>query len=148
MALGPDSMSMLWRMIVVPFAFVIAALASITILLSLGYERFVQAAAQAQGGEIVDAILGILGHGLTIAAGATVLPALAFVIIGEVARIRSGTYYVLAGGVALAAWPWLARLDQQAQPAAQSFALGTWQVFATAGFAGGFIYWLLAGRRA
>jgi len=27
--------------------------------------------------------------------------------------------------------------------------LGTlWQVFATAGFAGGFVYWLLAGRKA
>ena len=141
-------MTLLWRIIVVPLAFIVAGLVSIIILLSLGYERFVQAASQVDGVDLIEAIFGILGHGLTIAAGATILPAMAFVIIGEVARIRNATFYVLAGGLALAAWPWLARFDQVAPPAAQTLAISAWQIFATAGFAGGFIYWLLAGRRA
>jgi hypothetical protein len=42
--------------------------------------------------------------------------------------------------------PLLARLGQQPDQASAATAL--WQVFATAGFAGGLVYWLLAGRRA
>jgi hypothetical protein len=68
------------------------------------------------------------------------------VFVGEIARIRSALYYVAGGGAALAAIPLLARIGQSG-----SFALAdqiVWQVFATAGFAGGFVYWLIAGRNA
>jgi hypothetical protein len=73
------------------------------------------------------------------------IPALVVVILGEVARIRSLIYYVVGGGAALAAMPLLARLGEAS--------LGVpggvlWQVFATAGFAAGFVYWLIAGRNA
>jgi hypothetical protein len=74
------------------------------------------------------------------------LPALAIVLIGELARIRSVLYYVVGGGVALALLPLLAGLGMP--PAAERPASVVWQVLATAGFAGGFVYWLLAGRRA
>ena len=77
----------------------------------------------------------------------TLLPALLLVIVGEVARIRSAFYYVVGGGVALAVVPLLTRIGQ---PDARVLELSpvVWQVLATAGFAGGFVYWLLAGRNA
>lgn len=137
--------STLGRMIVIPIAFLIAAVASIFVLLTLGYERVVQAMA-ASGTDMFEAVFDIVGHGAIIASGLTILPALALVIIGEVARVRSALYYILGGGAALAAIPLLARFGQQADPAVAGG--GLWQVFATAGFAGGFVYWLLAGRRA
>ena len=68
------------------------------------------------------------------------------VIVGEIARIRSLVYYVAGGGVALAAIPLLARSASGA-PSPRPSTL-VWQVFATAGFAGGFVYWLIAGRNA
>jgi hypothetical protein len=68
------------------------------------------------------------------------------VIVGEVARIRSSAYYILGGGVALCALPLMAMAGSLSSDLS---ALGTlWTVFATAGFAGGFVYWLLAGRNA
>lgn len=137
--------STLGRMIVVPIAFLMAMATSMFVLLTLGYERIVQAMA-ASGTDIFEAILDLIGHGALIASGLTILPALALVIIGEVARMRSALYYILGGGAALAAIPLLARFGQQADTAVAGAAL--WQVFATAGFAGGLVYWLLAGRRA
>jgi hypothetical protein len=42
--------------------------------------------------------------------------------------------------------PFLARIGQGS--AVTLPAASVWQVFATAGFAGGFVYWLIAGRNA
>ena len=55
------------------------------------------------------------------------------------------TDYVLAGGAALAAIPLLAgrAADTASLPASEYMT-----IFATAGFAGGLIYWVLAGRGA
>lgn len=138
--------STLGRMILVPLAFVIGAIAALFVLVSLGYERLVQATVGSQV-DGFEALFDLFGHGVVLASGLTILPALALVIVGEVARIRSALYYVLGGGAALAAIPLLARFGQQASSGAAS-SLAVWQVFATAGFAGGFVYWLLAGRRA
>jgi hypothetical protein len=55
-------------------------------------------------------------------------------------------YYVLAGGAALAVIPILAA--PQSAELAEVVASHAMTVFATAGFAGGFVYWLLAGARA
>ena len=139
--------STLGRMIIVPVAFVFAALVAIFVLITLGYERVVRATTGNTGFEGFEALFDLFSHGIVLASGLTILPALALVIIGEVARVRSGLYYVLGGGAALVAMPLLARFGQQTTTAATD-AVIVWQVFATAGFAGGFIYWLLAGRRA
>ena len=48
--------------------------------------------------------------------------------------------------LALAAVPLLARVQQSGGFGMPEHAV--WQVFATAGFAGGFVYWLIAGRNA
>ena len=73
----------------------------------------------------------------------TALPALVAVVAGEVLRLRSWMYYVLAGGAALAVVPLLAAPQGADLTAIAASPYMT--IFAAAGFAGGFIYWLLAG---
>lgn len=136
----------LWRIVVVSFAFVLSAVATAAVLVTLGLERATQVARGSDAlGNSVEAVVELMGSAAGLLSAMTVVPALALVVIGEVARIRASLFYIIGGGAALAAIPLLARLGQAggAMPA-----LMVWQVFATAGFAGGFVYWLLAGRRA
>jgi hypothetical protein len=157
-----------WRAVVVVASFVVAVGVALAALFALGsmwmgdelrtiamedpqFRAFVfddpvlqdpavQRSVAATFGAVV--FLGTVGHILT------ALPAFAAVIAGEVLHMRSWMFYVLAGGAALAALPLLvgtdpsgAAVDVPSLSASQSIA-----IFATAGFAGGFIYWLLAGR--
>ena len=139
--------STIWRVIVVPIAFVLAGLISIFVLLTLGVERITHAFHQAPIDEpdTVVAMFDLVTQGAILASGLTILPAILVVVIGEVARIRSAVYYIFGGGLALVAVPLLAQLGTMGVVWPSP---GVWQVFATAGFAGGFVYWLLAGRRA
>jgi hypothetical protein len=137
----------LGRIILVPIAFVLAALVTLFVIFSLGQERIVEALAARRSEEMpIGAAFDLLGLGLSLFSVYTVLPALLVIIVGEVARLRSALYYVAGGGAALATVPFLTRLDQPA--AALALAPAVWQVLATAGFAGGFVYWLVAGRNA
>jgi hypothetical protein len=135
------------RVIMLPTAFVLAALVTLFVIFSLGQERAVQAMTGRGPEEIpVGALVDLVGLALRLASIHTLVPALLLVIVGEVARIRSALYYVIGGGAALAVVPLLTRL---AQPmAVLELSPVVWQVLATAGFAGGFVYWLLAGRNA
>ena len=140
--------STLWRIIVVPVAFIVSGLFTAFVLLTLGLERVTQAL-HGRSDDVADSVMAVfdvVGQGLLLASGLTVLPALVVVLVGEVARIRSALYYILGGGAALAAIPLLSRLSHSADLALPGPVV--WQVLATAGFAGGFVYWLLAGRRA
>jgi len=139
--------STLWRIIVVPVAFLISALIAGLVLVTLGMERITHAF---HGQEMDDpdsmvAIFDLVTEGAILASGLTILPALLIVLIGEVARIRSSLYYIIGGGLALVAVPMLAQFSSAGLVLPSPV---VWQVFATAGFAGGFVYWLLAGRRA
>ena len=131
----------------VPLGFLLGAAMALFILFSLGMERMTHAVSGREVGlQEWDALVDLVKQASALASVATIVPALLLVIIGEVARIRSSVYYILGGGAALADMPLLARagtLTGDLSP------LGTiWQVFATAGFAGGFVYWLIAGRKA
>lgn len=134
-------------MIVIPLALLISTAASVFVLITLGLERITGALhQQAPGDQVVEAMFDLMSQGVMLTTGLTVIPALLVVFVGEVARIRSSLYYVAGGGAALAAIPLLARIGQTG-----TFALPeqtVWQVFATAGFAGGLVYWLIAGRNA
>jgi hypothetical protein len=140
----------IFRMIWVMIAFAIAALAALAVLFALGAiwagEELRAAAPHdplvRQGAPIFGMVLfaGTVGPALT------ALPALIAAVAGEVLRIRSWLYYVLAGGLSLAAIPILAAADRSQLPAV--IASHTMTIFATAGFAGGLLYWLLAGARA
>lgn len=138
----------IWRIIVVSFAVVVAVGIAAAVLLTLGLERVTQAM---QGHDVMISNIDGAADGvfalLRVLSAFTILPALALVIIGEVARIRSALYYVIGGGAAMAAIPLLARVGQSGAASGASSLL-VWQVFATAGFAGGLAYWILAGRRA
>jgi hypothetical protein len=135
------------RLIWVPIAFLLSALVSLFVIVTLGQERFVQAIGRRGADETtVDAAVELFGVVLEFFSGYSLVPAILLVIIGEVARLRGLLYYVIGGGAALAAVPLLTRLNQSAS--ALGVAEAVWQVLATAGFAGGFVYWLLAGRNA
>jgi hypothetical protein len=88
---------------------------------------------------------GIVLFASTVTPALTALPAVVAAVAGEVLRIRSWIYYVLAGGASLAAIPLLVASSSTDLP---SIATSQYMaVFVAAGFAGGFIYWLLAGAR-
>lgn len=137
----------LGRLILVPVAFLIAAGVSVLVALTLGLEKISAAVSGHEGGtDTVEAYWQIAMQGGLLLAGLTVLPALVLVIVGEVARIRSWLYYMIGGGMAVGLLPVAALAgapDLSAMPPA-----ALWQVLATAGFTGGLVYWVLAGRTA
>ncbi len=130
----------------VPLAFLLGTVAALFILFTLGMEKITHALA----GRAIEAdasqIFEFMRQASALASAATIVPAILLVIVGEVARIRSSAYYILGGGAALCALPLMAMAGSLSSDLSP---LGTlWTVFATAGFAGGFVYWLLAGRNA
>ncbi len=133
----------LGRLILVPIAFVIAAVISILIVVSLGLERLTQAATVTP---MIEQLGDLLAGGALLTSGLTLIPALAVAIIGEVARIRSWLYYLAGGGLSLAVLPLMGVLERGEAVSLSNGAL--WQVLASAGFAGGLVYWLIAGRTA
>jgi hypothetical protein len=139
-------LSTLGRLIVVPLAFLLAMLAASAVLLSLGLERVTAAMASNNGEEAIGTVFGVLKYGWILSSGVTLLPACLIVLTGEIARIRSVLFYIVGGGVSMVAIPLMARLGPQA--ASSGASIFSWQVFATAGFVGGLVYWLVAGRRA
>lgn len=135
------------RLIVIPIALLIAASVSGFVLFTLGLERITGALqGNRSGDDVIVAMFDLTQQGLLLATGLTLIPALVVVIVGEIARIRSAIYYVAGGGLALAAMPMLARMTESGNVVVPETTV--WQVFATAGFAGGFVYWLIAGRNA
>lgn len=135
------------RLILVPLGFVLAVVAAVLVLLSLGLEKVTHAMhGRDLDAATVETLFRALAGAGALASVATVVPALLVVIVGEVARIRSVLYYVAGGGIAMAALPLLARTVSLDGGLAQIGLI--WQIFATAGFAGGIVYWLVAGRRA
>ncbi len=135
------------RFVVIPIALLIAALVSGFVLFTLGLERITGALqGNRSGDDVIVAMFDLTQQGLLLATGLTLIPALVVVIVGEIARIRSAIYYVAGGGLALAAMPMLARMTDSGNAVIPETTV--WQVFATAGFAGGFVYWLIAGRNA
>ena len=140
-------MRALGRVLWLPIAFLLSAAVTVFVILSLGQERIVQAVAGRGPDEVtIGAGFDLLRLGVALASAQALVPALLLIIIGEVARIRGAIYYVVGGGAALAVVPLLARIGQPLT--VLDFSPVVWQVLATAGFAGGFVYWLIAGRNA
>jgi hypothetical protein len=137
----------LGRVILLPIAFLVAAVAALFVIISLGQERIVQAITGMRSDEPpIDAAFNLFTLAVQLVSVQTLLPALLLVIIGEVARIRGAFYYIIGGGAALAIVPLLTRIGQP--NGILELSPVVWQVLATAGFAGGFVYWVLAGRNA
>ncbi|MGC2409496.1 MAG: hypothetical protein WA441_05765 [Methyloceanibacter sp.] len=131
-------------------AFVLAVMVALAALFALGALWVGDELRAAAPGDPVLEMggpwFGVALFTTTVAPALTIFPALIAVVVGEVLRIRSWMYYVLAGGAALAAIPVLASAPAGPMPGLPAGQYMT--IFAAAGFAGGFVYWLLAGRGA
>jgi len=147
---------MIWpvigRILAVVFGFLLAAVAGLITLFTLGAHWAAQEATThtpAQADEMSRALnegLGVIAFFMTVTPLLTLLPAMAVVAIGEVARMRSALYYVPASGAAAAIMPLISAPPEVA--ASPSYSAEYFTIIATAGFAGGFVYWLIAGRNA
>jgi hypothetical protein len=139
-----------FRMIWVVTAFIVAAAATLAVLFALGAiwvgDELRAAAPDDPLLEQGAPIFGVVLFAGTVGPALTALPGLIAVVVGEVLKIRSWMYYVPAGGAALAVIPLLAA--PQSAELADIVGSHAMTVFTAAGFAGGFVYWLLAGARA
>lgn len=143
----------LGRILVVGFACLLAATVTLFVLVTLGLERVTRAAHAGADGDAVRDLIWEAANGLVVdwlltVPGLVAMACLALVAVGEIARIRSALYYVGGGGVALAAAALALRDGAATGGHPALLATAAWQVAATAGFAGGLVYWLIAGRRA
>jgi len=140
----------IFRTILVVVAFFLAALVSVVVLFALGAiwagNELSAAAPQESVMQHAAPVFGAVLFAGTVAPALNALPGLVAAVAGEVLRIRSWMYYVLAGGASLSAIPILAAPESTDLP--RILASPYMTIFAAAGFAGGFIYWLLAGSRA
>ena len=138
------------RLLLVPLGVAIAGLVGAFVVGSLGLERLTQELHRngdpaGVGGIAWEVFRNWRTVGRLVSA-VTLVPVLLLIIVGEVARLRTAMYYVLGGGLALGLIPVLARIE--AGQSLQGGASVIWQVFATGGFAAGYVYWLIAGRSA
>lgn len=138
------------RVVMVPLGLLLAAAVAAFVIGSLGLERLTQEIHRTgDAGGMLGTAWGIFRNWGTfsrLVSALTITPVLLLVIVGEVARLRSAMYYVLGGGLAMGVIPLLARVE--AGGSIQLPANVIWQVFATGGFAAGYVYWLIAGRSA
>jgi hypothetical protein len=144
--------SALKRLFAVLASFVLAILAGAITLFFVGSRWAAQEVAQ-QMPENPDDIsrfmseaIGLVAFFFTVAPVLTLAPAVVAILIGELARIRSPLYYIVAGGAAAAAMPLIAAPMEAAENT--GYAMPYFTIMATAGFAAGLVYWLFAGRRA
>lgn len=146
-------MSVLIRLAVVLFGFACAIFAGAAIMLAIGGQWVAGEMAarmnESQAGDYdqVADLAGNLFFAFAVIPSLTLLPALGVIIAGEVLRLRSALYYVAAGGAAAAVMPLVTRpvVEGPGMSLPEPRYLA---IMATAGFAAGFVYWLIAGRRA
>ncbi len=135
------------RLVLVPLGLILGTAAALFVLTTLGLEKLTQAV----HGQSIDLsrlpeLWTMLSGSRGLVTGGAVVPPLLVVAIGEVGRIRNTTYYMLGGGLSMSVLPLMATSGVLGD---NLTAIGViWKVFATAGFVGGFVYWLVAGRGA
>jgi len=118
----------------IPIAYILAVFAA-TLVLLIGSTRSVP---------VTDTERVVLTFfGAAVVGGFALLPMLLAIVISEAARWRSIVAWVLFGG-ALGLAGWLLPLSPPPDYHLDSYVA----VYVAAGFAGGFVYWLIAGRQA
>ena len=140
--------AVLVRGLVLLFAFFAAMFVTVASLFVMGAFWTGKALREAAQGdpllEVMADPLGVIFFAGLVTPALTALPAVVAAVIGEIFSIRSFLYYVVAGGLALAAIPVLAgSAGEITVPAADYMT-----IFASAGFIGGAVYWAIAGRNA
>ena len=139
-------MTLIWRIIVIFFAFLAASLAAgFIVATAVMYPEW---SSLDLGPMDRDALTVMVGFGFLFASGLALLPALLMAIVTEAFSIRSIVFYALGGALfGLAVYLASAPFD----PAAMTF-VGVdrreLEVMTGAGIVAGIVYWLIAGRRA
>jgi uncharacterized membrane protein YuzA (DUF378 family) len=133
------------RLIVVPIGFILAGITAAIVVLFIAQEKLSVAMRDVGGEQVLGFIEPLLKLAVSLFSVQTLLLPLLLIIAGEVARIRHVAYYVVGIGAAFALIPVMAKFG--AEDGIGSLT-AIWPIFATAGFAGGLMYWLVAGRRA
>jgi hypothetical protein len=137
-------LSAVGRIVLVGFAFMAAVAMALFMVIWIGLER--ATGTLRTDDDAWSTVLGWLRHAMHLPFLLTLMLALTVVVVGEVARIRSALFYIAGGGIAVATAPLL--IEVQRVGVTAGLPAFVWQIFATAGFCGGAVYWLLAGRRA
>jgi hypothetical protein len=136
---------LLGRLIVVPLGFILAGVTAAIVLAGIAQEKLTAVSRDVATEQVLGLLEPLLKLVVSLFSVQTLLLPLLLVIAGEVARIRHVAYYIAGTGLAFAFIPVMAKLGADDGIASLS---SIWPMFATAGFAGGFVYWLVAGRRA
>ena len=138
------------RFIIVAIGFILALATSLIMLVLIGGRELGQGYVETVNLDptfsLFADIWGVVLFAAALGPALTILPALAAIIIGEVARLRSVVYYTLAGGAALIALPLLYITGDGITAAMPNTRYMI--IFSASGFVGGFVYWLVAGRKA
>jgi len=147
--------SVVRRVAAVLLAFLLACVTAIIVLFLVGAEWAARelaaqsardSAMPSPGEEVLFHGIGFIAFFAQVAPTLSILPGLVAAIAGEVAKIRAVLYYVVTGGFAMIVMP-LAYIMQNV-PAEAVPSIQYLTIYATAGFAAGLIYWLVAGRNA
>ncbi|MGI9386549.1 MAG: hypothetical protein ACR2OX_03900 [Methyloligellaceae bacterium] len=138
------------RILIVTIGFALAIVASLIMLVLIGGRElgstYVENTDLDPIFSMVADVWGVVLFAAALGPALTILPALAAIVFGEVARIRSVIYYMLAGGAALLALPLLYVTGDGISGALPNTRYMV--IFSASGFIGGFVYWLIAGRKA
>lgn len=139
-------MSLLWRLIVIFFAFLVASFAAgLVVVMAVMYP---EVSSLDLGPIDRDALAVMAGFGFIFVSGFALMPAVIMALVTEAFSIRSILFYALGGalfglGVYLAFTPF--------DPGAMSF-VGVdrreLEVMTGAGIIAGLVYWAIAGRAA
>ena len=96
----------LWRLVLVPLAFVLAALVGGLVLVMVGQERIVQGMAARPDAEVtLGGAFDLMRMARTLFSVETLLPPLLLVVIGEIGRIRSALSSSALGPTLARPWP-------------------------------------------
>ena len=138
------------RFLLVSFAFIISIIVALICMVYLGGKELGASYVSefTNGDPSLSFFNDIIGVGLfvmSVGPALTILPALIAIIVGEVAQVRSVIYYMIAGGLAVLAIPFLYTTGDGISYTIPN--VKYMLIFSASGFISGFIYWALAGHR-
>lgn len=139
-------MALLWRLIVIAFAFCLASFAAGLVVVAA--VMFPDVSSLDLGLIDRDSFAVMMGFGFIFASGFALLPAMIMALVTEGFSIRSLLFYAL-GGAATGLATYLAFTPFD--PAQMSFAIvdrRELEVMTGAGIVAGLVYWAVAGRNA
>ena len=132
-------MILVWRALAVMLALIVASMVAAFVIAFAIVMEWQDVIAGTGAGWLALSVFGLIAsiHG--------VLPALLLIVITEALGIRSVLFYAAVGGLGLVGLYYGVGLAAREPPVLLGRDL---EIMAGAGIAAGFVYWLIAGRRA